>query len=354
MPPVQPSSGPIAVTGASGYIGSWVVDDLAKHGYTVHACVRDISLKSKVDHLLAMNEKGYSGCVKLFAADLFKSGSYDEAFKGCVGIVHAAAAVGYNKETPQQVYDGCFTQNEHVVASAVKTGSVKRFVFTSSCAAIVHPHPEKYVFTESDWCDQERDPEKWRKENIPTNRDLAYAMAKAASERWMNDICAKGETGFDVISVLPSHVIGPLICTNHDQGWSWQNCIKQMLQGKPYTKSAGGRMLWNIVDVRDVAISHRLCLASDTVKNGSRYILGAADPSAELFTWQLQKRLQGLFPSIPVIGGEEMDGDKPKQDTQNPPYLYCTKAIKELGLEPIKVEATLKDTGDSLITLGLI
>ena len=36
---ISPSDGPVAVTGASGYIGSWIVHDLMEQGYSV----RDIS-----------------------------------------------------------------------------------------------------------------------------------------------------------------------------------------------------------------------------------------------------------------------------------------------------------------------
>lgn len=38
---IPPADGPVAVTGASGYIGSWTVRDLLEHGYGVRACVRD-------------------------------------------------------------------------------------------------------------------------------------------------------------------------------------------------------------------------------------------------------------------------------------------------------------------------
>ena len=102
---ISPADGPVAVTGASGYIGSWTVLDLLEQGYQVRACVRDLTRPEKVDHLLAMNDKGLSGKVELVAGDLFKPGSYDDAFNGCAAVIHAGAAVGYNKETPQEVYD---------------------------------------------------------------------------------------------------------------------------------------------------------------------------------------------------------------------------------------------------------
>ena len=352
--PVSPKDGPIAVTGASGYIGSWIVQDCVEQGYTVHACVRDQSIPAKVDHLKALNQKG-PGKVLFFEADLFRTGSYDKAFEGCSAAIHAGAAVGYNKETPQQVYDGCFTENNHVLDSVKKSKTINRFVFTSSFAAVGHPRPEGYVFTEKDWCGD--NPEgykgKWTEANIPQNRDIAYAMAKANTEKMIYEH-AETEGSFEAMAILPLHVIGPLMCPNHDQGWSWQNCMKQMAQGNPYKKSRGGRMLWNNVDVRDVARAHRLCAETSTGKNGSRYILSATDRSGELFTWELQALMKRLFPQIANIGGEEMSDGHPSQSTYDSPRSYCTLARQELGLTTYSIEDTVRDTIDSYLKLGLL
>jgi nucleoside-diphosphate-sugar epimerase len=80
MPTIAPETGPVAVTGASGYIGSWIVKDCVEQGYQVRACIRDKSKPEKVDHLLAMNEAGYPGRVELVEADLLENGSYCEPF----------------------------------------------------------------------------------------------------------------------------------------------------------------------------------------------------------------------------------------------------------------------------------
>ena len=109
-------------------------------------------------------------------------------------------------------------------------------------------------------------------EQIPLNRDIAYAMAKANTERMIYRI-ADEDGSFATMAILPLHVIGPLMCVNHDQGWSWQNWIKYMMMGKSYKKSRGGRMLWNNVDVRDTARAHGLAAESTHAKIGSRYIL---------------------------------------------------------------------------------
>ena len=68
----------------------------------------------------------------------------------------------------------------------------------------------------------------------------------------------------------------------------------------------------------------------------------------------LQRKLRTLFPDAPAIGGEEMAGDKPAEPTVNPPYVYCTRAVADLGLDPTPVDDTIRDTGVSLERLGLL
>lgn len=101
-----------------------------------------------MDHLLALNSMGFAGHVELCEADLVNPGSYDGALRGASAVVHAAAAVGYNKETPQEVYDGCFTSTRHIIESVKRCGTVKRLVFTSSGAALYHPGPKGHLYTE--------------------------------------------------------------------------------------------------------------------------------------------------------------------------------------------------------------
>ncbi len=113
-------------------------------------------------------------------------------------------------------------------------------------------------------------------------------------------------------------------------------------------------MLWNCVDVRDVARAHRLCAESEVAKNGSRYILSALDPSGELCTWELQAKLAKFFPDIDEIGGEEMEDGKPAEPTYDSPRAYCALAGDELGLRTYSIDEAIRETGDSYIRLGLI
>lgn len=355
MPAVSPATGPVAVTGASGYIGSWVVHDLAAQGYQVRACVRDVANPAKVDHLLAMNDGGLRGAVELFEADLFQEGSYDNAFAGCAAVIHTAAPLGYNRETPQQTYDGCFTQTQPIIDSTLKAGTVKRFVFTSSFAAVTYPCEDGYVFTERDWADEHPDAfgGTWTTENIPKNRGIAYKMAKCASERLLYETAGR-EGNFEAMGIMPAYVIGPVMCENHDQVQSFQYWIKEMMKGNPYGKTPGGRMQWTNCDVRDVARAHRLCIESTVAGNGSRYIIGANELDGILFTWQMRERLMDLFPAVGDVGGEPMVDGKPVEPTSDTQRAFVFLAMQELGLKPYAVDDTLRDTVNSYYRIGLL
>ena len=108
------------------------------------------------------------------------------------------------------------------------------------------------------------------------------------------------------------------------------------------------------MDVRDTARAHRLCAESTVAGNGSRYILSATDRTGELYTWQMQARLKELYPHVPEIGGEEMQGDTPAEHTYESPRSYCLLAKEELGLETYSIDDTLRATVDSYYALGLL
>jgi nucleoside-diphosphate-sugar epimerase len=180
-------------------------------------------------------------------------------------------------------------------------------------------------------------------------------MAKAETERLIYAASEESNGAFECMSILPMHVIGPLMCKNHDQPFSWQNCIVRMMNGRDSPMGNKGRLLWNMVDVRDCARSHRLCLEVPTVGNGSRFILSATDRSYEMYTWQLAAALSQQYPQLPSVGGEPMAADgTPTKPTTDNCRAYCMLARQLLGLETYSIDETIRATGDSYIALGLV
>jgi len=60
--------------------------------------------------------------------------------------------MGYGgANNPRQIYDGALNGTKKVLNSVKKVETVKRFIYTSSFAAIHHPMSSGYIFTEKDW-----------------------------------------------------------------------------------------------------------------------------------------------------------------------------------------------------------
>ena len=355
MPAVASSDGPVAVTGASGYIGSHVVLSLLQHGYDVRACITDPDNPDKTEHLLALNGAGYSGNVELHTANLLDKGSYDGPFAECSAVLHVGTAMGYGgANNPRQVYDGAVNGTENVLASVRKAGTVKRFIYTSSFAAIGHPAPPGYVYTENDWASDNRDNDpNWSLDNLEEKGETGYAMAKVETEHMVNRI-AEEDGRFESISVCPIVVLGPLLSKVHELVGSWQWFLGRTLAGKSCQR--GWQALWNIVDVRDVAESQVLMIESDVCKNGDRYQLSATDESGELDCMQLQAHLLQLFPHIDVGGApDELAPMLEKYGkVYDAPRAHCDKARADLGLQTHAIEDTLRETGQTMMDLGLV
>jgi len=114
------------VTGANGYLASWIVKKLLIEGHTVHATVRDIHNKEKINHLLEY-EKKYKGNIKFFSADLLKKNSFDEAMRNCSIIFHTASPFKLEIKDPvKELINPALEGTKNVFTSANKIDSEKK------------------------------------------------------------------------------------------------------------------------------------------------------------------------------------------------------------------------------------
>ncbi|CAN6224941.1 unnamed protein product [Urochloa humidicola] len=84
----------VCVTGAGGFIASWLVKLLLSRGYVVHATVRDTG-DPKNAHLGHL--EGGPESLRLFKADVLGRDALSAAVAGCEGVFHVASPVPAEK-----------------------------------------------------------------------------------------------------------------------------------------------------------------------------------------------------------------------------------------------------------------
>lgn len=263
MPALAPNS-TVAVTGAAGFIGGWVVRDLLDRGHRVRACVRDTADDTKVGFLRAMPAFA-SGRLTLHSADLDQPGCFDTVFHGCDGVAHVSHVSTY--DDAEYVQRTC----DHIIASVERSGSVRRVVVTSSVAAVIS-EADITELVRRPICDEDRYPDESNPKRTP-ERGQGYSIGKVIAQRAFADAAADSPTGWDAITVCPADNVGPIQSAHQQRGGPWQQLIAQMLRGRcEIFQGTGPYRPWMTVDVRDDAACHAGLLESEHVANGERYI----------------------------------------------------------------------------------
>jgi len=236
---------PVLVTGATGYVASWLVKRLLEEGLTVHAAVRNPNKKEKVVHLDKIAEKS-KGRIKYFQSDLLEKGSYTEAMKNCELVFHTASPFTSVVEDPQRdLIDPAVKGTQNVLETANQTPAVKRVVVTSSCAAIYTDAIECQnapggMLTEDVW-------------NTTSSLEYQpYSYSKTMAEKKAWEIADK-QNQWDLVTINPALVMGPPLNPQATTSESF-NILKQMGDGT--FKSGAPKLGIGFVDVRDVAEAH--------------------------------------------------------------------------------------------------
>ncbi|CAI0436089.1 unnamed protein product [Linum tenue] len=145
----------VCVTGASGFIGSWLTMRLLEQGYTVRATVRDPGDERKVKHLVELPNANTH--LTLWKSDLSVPGSFDDAIHGCSGVFHVATPMDFDSPDPGQnevikpTVDGVLD----IMKACAKARTVRRIVFTSSAGTVDAEEHPKPIYDENNWSDLE-------------------------------------------------------------------------------------------------------------------------------------------------------------------------------------------------------
>ncbi|XP_042379253.1 phenylacetaldehyde reductase-like [Zingiber officinale] len=316
---VAMSSGKVVcVTGASGYIASWLVKFLLQRGYTVRATVRDPADTKKTEHLRSLD--GATERLHLFQANLLEEGSFDAGTEGCDGVFHTASPYYHGITDPQaELIDPALKGTLNVLASCKKF-SIERVVVTSSMAAVAYngkPRTPDVVvnerwFSSPGFCEQEK---LWYVLSKTLAEDAAWKFAK--------------ENAMNIVTINPAMVIGPLLQPTLNTSCA---AILNLINGSPtYWNSSIG---W--VNVKDVAMAHILAFEIPTASGRYCLVERVAHYS------EVVKTIRKLYPSLQLP--EKCADDK----LFVPVYQVSKDKYRSLGLDYIPIETSIKETIESL------
>ena len=336
------SADTVLVSGGSGYIAGFLIRQLVTEGWMVHTTVRSLAKEAAVRELLAVDNSK----LKFYAADLNADAGWAEAMAGCSHVAHVASPLptGIPKDANELILparDGALR-----ALRAAKAAGVKRFVMTSSVAAISYGRGRGvHHFTEADWTDLSRP-------------GLSpYIQSKTVAERAARDWVAKEGGTMEYCSINPSVVLGPVWSRDYSASLV---IVKKLLDG---SMGATPDIGFGIVDVRDVADLHVRALKAPNMA-GERFIASGrfmklreiADLLRADLGSQASKvttrnvpdwlvRIAAHFnPLAKAVVGEL--GNVRNQDASH------AKAV--LGWATRPVEQSILDSARSLISLGLV
>ncbi|KAJ8446573.1 hypothetical protein Cgig2_019726 [Carnegiea gigantea] len=308
----------VCVTGAGGFIASWIVKVLLEKGYTVKGTARNPD-DPKNAHLREV--EGAEERLILCKADLLDFEGLKAAISGCDGVFHTASPV---TDDPEQMVEPAVIGTKNVIVAAAEA-KVKRVVFTSSIGAV--------------YMDPERDPDKvvdetcWSDLDFCKNTKNWYCYGKAVAEQaaWEE----ANQRGVDLVVVCPVLVLGPILQSSVNA--SIIHILKYLTgSAKTYANSVQA-----YVHVRDVALAH--ILVYETPAASGRYLCA----EGVLHRGEVCQILAKYFPEYPV--------PTKCSDEVNPrakPYKFSNQKLKDLGLEFTPVKQCLYDTVKSLQEKG--
>lgn len=326
LPPDRPPSWAgrrVAVTGATGFVGSHAAAELVRRGAEVVAVHR---AGSDVARLLAAG-------VRCTVAALTDEAALAAAFRGADAVIHAAGAVDFGDD-----WELCRSVNvggTRAVLAAARAAGVRRVVHISSIVAVGAADTPRILDETAPWA---LGP--YRVPYVTTKREAEDA-ALAANGR-----------GLEVVVVNPASVVGPCDFTGSEFG----TLCKRFWRGRVPVHFPGGN---NFVDVRDVADG--IAGAADRGRPGERYLLGGTNLTFARFFAELARAAGRPIPRVGLprwlaLGFAEAGRWVRRRPGKRPPitpgqarllglyFFYSSaKAGRDLGYAPRPLAQTLRD-----------
>lgn len=323
----------VLVTGASGFIGWHVADQLVQAGAKVRALVRPATKRS---------EEAF----EWFEGDLLRRDSLDAAAKGCRYVFHVAGDYRFWARDPAEIFANNVQGTINLLEAARGAGAEK-IVYTSTTGILERGSLDRLA-TE----DRLASPSSFKG---PYKRSKFEAFLEAQK---------RAEAGWPIVTALPTAPIGPHDLKPTPTGM----IIVQFLNGRiPMLARTG----LNFVDVRQCALGHLLSLVRG--QPGERYLLGGTNlwlgeflQLLEPFGKQRAPRrhaphwLSYATACVSETLARFSSGSQPfvtresVQMSRGPHFSSNEKAERELGYETIPIDAAIRAAVSDFAARGLV
>lgn len=253
----------IAVTGANGLLGSYIVRKLLAEKRSF------IALKRKDSDLSLL--KDVNASITWVDADVVDPIGLEEAFQNVNVVIHAAAIVSFNPRLRKKLFDVNVTGTRNVVNACLSAG-VKKLIHISSVAALGRLKGQTQIDENSKWIDNAL--------------NSTYAESKYYAEL---EVFRGQEEGLNTVIINPSVILAAA-------DWT-KSSAKLFKYVWDENKFYADRDI-NFVDARDVASA--VVQFIDISAPGQRYILNSGSiPLRDFFT-NVATRFGKKTPSVHV------------------------------------------------------
>jgi len=228
----------ILVTGAAGFIGSHLVDQLLKKGNQI--IVLDNFSTGRPQNLDHVKEK-----IQIIECDISKPGQWQDLFNNIGYVFHLAALADIvpSIQNPESYYKSNVNGTFNVL-EACRKHNVKKIVYSasSSCYGIPDEYPTK--------------------ETAEIRPQYPYALTKNLGEQLIMHWCQLYE--IPAVSLRFFNVYGPRSRTSGTYGAVFGVFLAQKLAGKPYTVVGDGKQTRDFTFVSDIVAAIIVAAESDT------------------------------------------------------------------------------------------
>ncbi|QHO39250.1 hypothetical protein HN51_005477 [Arachis hypogaea] len=253
-----------------------------------------------------------------------EEGSFDNDIFGCKGVFHIASPVlKPSSNVKAEMLEPALQGTLNVLRSCKKNPTLRRVVLTSSSSTlrVRDDLDPKVPLDESSWSSLE----------LCEKLQAWYVMSKTMAERAAWEYCR--ENGIDLVTILPSFVIGPSLPPDL---CSTASDVLGLLKGETERFQWHGRM--GYVHIDDVALCHILVYENEA--SHGRYLCS----SVVMDNDDLVALLATRYPTLPI----------PKwfQKLDRPHYDLNTSRLRSLGFKFKSIEEMFDDCIASFVQQG--